>query len=257
MGPHEINETADLLDDLLNVLKTVPQGTSRLAYGVRETDEFREGLAKLRIRTGQLVNSFPEAHFPIANKAIVEFSAEVDDFVKLFPGEIQTLIFAADDLKTSWHIKVRPSIYALELALAVTPGVYLPEDPTLFAGKDRYLRDITIEINTAYRNGAYNACSVLLRRLLETLIIKAHTRNGTTSLAQNVNGEFYQLGKLIDDVTQNQLFGLTRNAYDAMPDLKRLGDWGAHNPNVLVRNTDLEPLKPKARLCFEELLGRI
>lgn len=246
-----------LLDDLLNVLRSVPNGIAQLAYGIEQTERFREGLAKLRTRTGQLMTSFPEAHFPIANRAILEFSEEVDTFVKLFPGEVQTLIMATDNLKTSWHIDVRPYIYALELALAVTPGVFVPEDPNLFTGKDRYLRDITIEVNTAYRNGAYNACSVLLRRLLETLIIKAHTRNGTAAMAQNANGEFYHLTRLIDDVTQNQLFGLTRNAYDAMPDLKRLGDWGAHNPNLLVRITDLEPLKPNARLCFEELLGKV
>jgi hypothetical protein len=257
MGPHEINEVADLLDGLLSILGRLPVGTVTLQYGIEPTDSFRESLAKLRTRTAQLVTGFPRDHFPIANRAIREFSNEVDTLVSIFPGDVQSLTAAANSLKTNWHIKVRPSIYALELALAVTPGVYLPEDPNLFAGRDRYLRDITIEINTAFRNGAYNACSVLLRRLLETLIIKAHTRNGTAEMATNAAGEFYHLAKLIDDVIRNQLFTLSRNAYDAMPDLKRLGDWGAHNPTVLIRHADLEPLKPKARLCFEELLAKV
>lgn len=257
MGPHEINETADFLDDLLNVLRNVPNGMATLQYGVDQTQRFSEALAKLRTRTSQLVTSFPEAHFPIANRAITEFSEEVDALVKIFPGRVEALTMAAYSLKTSWLIKVRPSVYALELALAVTAGVYLPEHSDLFAGKDRYLRDITVEVNTAFRNGAYNACSVLLRRLLETLIIKAHTRNGTVAMAQDANGEFHHLTRLIDDVTNNRLFGLSRNAYDAMPELKRLGDWGAHNPNVLVRVTDLEPLKANARLCFEELLRTV
>jgi hypothetical protein len=200
---------------------------------------------------------FPNDYFPVTNRAVRHFSNEVDGLVKIFPGDIQALSVALNSLKTNWHIQVRPSIYALELALAVTPGVYLPEGPNLFAGKDRYLRDITIEINTAFRNGAYNACSVLLRRLLETLIIKAHTRNGTAEMAVNSTGEYYHLGKLIDDVLERRHFGLSRNAYDAMPNLKQLGDWGAHNPNVLVRNTDLEPLKLNARLCFEELLNKV
>jgi len=257
MGPHEFNEIADFLDDMLAILKKLPAGTATLEYGTGQTDSFRESLAKLRTRTAQLVAGFPKEHFPIANRAIRQFSNEVDTLVSIFPGDVQAIGTAANSLKTNWHIKVRPSIYALELALAVTPGVYLPEDPNLFTGKDRYLRDITIEINTAFRSGAYNACSVLLRRLLETLIIAAHTRNGTVDMAVNASGEFYHLGKLIDDVTQNQLFRLSRNAYEAMPDLKRLGDWGAHNPKVLIRHTDLEPLKPKARLCFEELLGKV
>jgi hypothetical protein len=257
MGPHEINEVADLIDDMLSILGRVPAGTTTLEYGVKHTNSFRESLAKLRMRTAQLVNGFPKEHFPVANRAIRQFSNEVDALVSLFPGDVQALMAALDGMKTNWHIKVRTSVYALELALAITPGVYLPEDPGLFAGKDRYLRDITIEINTAFRNGAYNACSVMLRRLLETLIIKAHTRNGTAEMARNADGEFYQLGKLIDDVIGNQIFGLSRNAYEAMPDLKRLGDWGAHNPSILVRHTDLEPLKAKARVCFEELLAKV
>jgi hypothetical protein len=257
MGPHEIIEVADLLDDMLAILGGVPEGIATLEYGIAATDSFRESLAKLRTRTAQLVTAFPNEHFPIVNRAIRLFSNDVDALVRLFPGNVQALRDASEALKTNWHITVRPSIYTLELALAISPGVYLPEDPGLFAGKDRYLRDITIEINTAFRNGAYNACSVMLRRLLETLIIKAHTRNGTTEMATNRDGEFYHLGKLIDDVTANQIFGLTRSAYEAMPDLKRLGDWGAHNPSVLVRHTDLEPLKAKARLCFEELLAKV
>src|SRR4030042_5860331 len=190
MGPHEISEVADLIDDMLSILGRLPLGTTALEYDVGHTESFRENLLKLRMKSAQLVSGFPEEHFPIANRATREFSNEVDALVSLFPGDVQGLKVALNGMKTNWHIKVRTSVYVLELALAITPGVYLPEDPGLFAGKDRYLRDITIEINMAFRNGAYNACSVLLRRLLETLIIKAHTRNGTTEMAKNRNDEF-------------------------------------------------------------------
>jgi hypothetical protein len=49
-------------------------------------------------------------------------------------------------------------------------------------------------------------------------------------------------------------FGLSRNALEALPKLKRIGDWGAHNRNVLIRESDIEGIKVDARLCFEELL---
>lgn len=257
MGPHEIKEVADYLDDILATLSRIPPGSSTLEYGSPLTDLVREGLANLRTKTGQLLASFPNNYFPITNRAVRDFSSHVATVVRLFPGEVHALEDAVNSLKNEWHIDVWPAIYALELALAVTPGVYLPEDPNLFLGRDRYLRDITIEVNSAFRNGAYNACSVLLRRLLETLIIKAHTRSGSATMAVNEDGEFFHLGKLIEDVVTNRLFGLSRNAYEAMPALKLLGDWGAHNPNVLVRHSDLEPLKTKARLCFEELLAKV
>lgn len=158
-------------------------------------------------------------------------------------------------MKTIWHLEVRPSIYSLELALAVTGGVYLPEEPALFRGKERIFRDIAIEVNICYRNGASNACSVLLRRLVVSLIIKVHQNRGTVTTATNpTNGKFYKLDKLIDDIRATNLFTLSQNALDALPELKRLGDWGAHNRNIFVNRTDLDNIKTNARLCFEELL---
>src|SRR5207253_5309755 len=100
----------------LNVLRSVPNGMTTLEYGVDQTQRFSEALAKLRTRTSQLVTSFSEAHFPIANRGITEFSEGVDGLVKIFPGRVEALAMAAYSLKTSWLIKVRPSVYALELA---------------------------------------------------------------------------------------------------------------------------------------------
>ena len=121
--------------------------------------------------------------------------------------------------------------------------------------KERILRDISFEVNICYRNGASNACSVLLRRLVETLILKVHQNKGTTALATDpVTGRFYKLEKLIDDLISTNPFGLTQNSLEALPHLKRLGDWGAHNRNISVNRTDLDEIKANARLCFEELL---
>jgi hypothetical protein len=256
MGPYEIRQATEILDSVIKDLAALPDD-AELTYGLPQTEGLRTQLANLRIHAGLLCTGFTEEHFPVANRAIREYTADVDVLITLFPEDKKGLWTTSIRLKNAWHLKVLPSIYALELALAISPGVYLPEDPALFSGKDRYLRDITFEINLCYRNGAYNACSVLIRRLLETLIIGAHTKNGTQAVAQNGAYEFHHLTKLIEDVVAGHYFNLSRNAYEAMPDMKRVGDWGAHNPNVLVRRTDLDALRASARLCFEELLNRL
>lgn len=257
MGPHEINETAELIDDLLDILSAAGKVSTVLEYGQDSTDRFRESLAKLRTNLHKLNANFHSSHFPLVSEALGDFSENFTAYLQLFPGNIEELQKQTYNLKSAWQIMVRPQIYALELALAISPGVYLPEDSAIYQGKDRQLREIALEINITYRHGAYNSCSVLLRKLLETLIIKLYTKTGQAQLAQNTAGEFYQLGKLIDDVTANSAFGLSRNAYNAMPELKRLGDWGAHNPNAMVRFMDLEDVKVMARLCFEELLAKL
>ncbi len=253
MGPRELTEVGDLVDSLPTILDSI--ATPELDYSQPNTKVFRANIAELRSKANELVGIYPREAFPLANKAIKRFANKVEVIVKMFPGEVQVQRINAEELKNIWHLEVRPSIYSLELALAVTGGVYLPEEPSLFRGKERILRDISFEVNICYRNGASNACSVLLRRLVETLILKVHQNRGTTALATDpVTGRFYRLEKLIDDLIATNPFGLTQNSLEALPHLKRLGDWGAHNRNISVNRTDLDEIKVNARLCFEELL---
>ena len=253
MGPKELKELGDLTDNLPEVLATI--ATPTFDYLNQGTRTFRESIAELRSKANELVGIFPREAFPLASRAVKRFANKVDAIVYSFPGNVAEQRRYCEELRNIWHLEVRPAIYSLELALAVAGGLYLPEDPTLFRGHNRILRDISLEVNVCYRNGAFNACSVLLRRLIEALIIHGHERRGTTHLATNTNtNRFYKLDKLIDDLVANNLFGLTRNSLEALPRLKRLGDWGAHNRNISVRRADLDGIKDDARLCFEELL---
>jgi len=254
MGPRELTEVGDLVDSLFTILDLIT--TPELAYSNPNTSAFRANITKLRFKANELVGIYPREAFPLVSKAIKRFANKVDVIVQTFPGDVHTQKINSEELRNIWHLEVRPSIYSLELALAVTGGVYLPEDPSLYKGKDKILRDIAFEVNICYRNGASNACSVLLRRLVETLIIKVHENKGTTDSATNpASRQFYKLEKLIDDLIATNPFGLTRNALKALPHLKRLGDWGAHNRNLSVRRSDLEDIKADSRLCFEELLN--
>lgn len=47
-------------------------------------------------------------------------------------------------------------------------------DPTLIAGTRGYLEKVADQINGTYENGWYDACAVMLRRFVETLIIETY-----------------------------------------------------------------------------------
>lgn len=257
MGPRDIAEMGELLEELGKILAKANRDSGSLQYGDPKTREFRERLAELRKHSANLLNDFPRDAFPLIARAVKELSNRVNTLVAEFPGSIADHTQAIEELKTTWFIKVKPEIYRVEVALAVTAGVVLPEDPAMFTGKDKYVREIVFEINRSFRNGAYNGCSVLMRRLVETLIIQAHEKKGTVASVTNpTTGHFHKLEKLIDSLAATNPLDLSRNALNALPKLKRLGDWGAHNRNVLIRQSDVESIKADARLCFEELLRR-
>jgi Domain of unknown function (DUF4145) len=255
MGPRDLAEMDELLEELGDILNSANPNSGNLGYDDPKTPDFRAHLAELRRRSAELVKNFPSDSFPLIARSVRKLSNHVGTLVADFPGNINNHKQMVEGLKTVWALQVRPEIYRVEIALAVSAGVILPEDHMIFKGKDKYLREITYEINRCFRNGAYNGCSVLMRRLLETLIIQAHEKKGTVSTAQNPStGFFYKLEKLIDDLIASNPFGLSRNALEALPKLKRIGDWGAHNRNLLIRESDIEDIKADARLCFEELI---
>lgn len=255
MGPRDLAEMDELLEELAGILTAASSSGNTLTYANPHTSAFREKLAELRRRSSELTKNFPHDSFPLISAAAMKLSNAVNTLVAEFPGNIRKHKRAVEALRTIWALNVRPEIYRVELALAVTAGVILPEDQNLFSGKDKYLREITFEINRCFRNGAYNGCSVLIRRLLETLIIQSYEKKGLAATVQNqANGQYFKLEKLIDDLIATNPFGLSRNALGALPKLKRIGDWGAHNRNILIREQDIEGIKAEARLCFEELL---
>jgi hypothetical protein len=254
MGPRELAEMDELLEELGRILTEADAHSDSLEFEDPTTKEFRERLAELRKLSGELLNTFPRDTFPLVARAMKSLANAVNSLVADFPGSIHDHKRTVEVLKTVWFLRVKPEIYRVELALAETGGVILPEDPALFRGRDKYLREIVFEINRCFRTGAYNGCSVLMRRLLETLIIQVHEKMGIVATAQNADGHYHKLDKLIDDVILGNPFALSRNALDALPKLKRTGDWGAHNRNILIRRSDIEDIKADARVCFEELL---
>jgi hypothetical protein len=91
-----------------------------------------------------------------------------------------------------------------------------------------YIERITNQVNGAYENGWYDACVVMIRRLIETLIIEAFEHHSIAGKIKNPSGDFVYLRELIDK-------NLGRNARQALPKLKDIGDKSAHSRRYVAR----------------------
>jgi hypothetical protein len=64
---------------------------------------------------------------------------------------------------------------------------------TLVRGTRGYIERIANQVNGAYENGWYDACAVMIRRLLETLIIEAFEKHQLIHKIKNPSGDFFTL----------------------------------------------------------------
>ena len=117
-----------------------------------------------------------------------------------------------------------------------------------------YIEKVVNQINGAYENGWYDACAVMIRRLIETLIIEAFEHHGIANKIQNTNGDFLYLRDLINFTLSETTWNLGRNTKKALPKLKDIGDRSAHSRRYLAHRLDIDKVIDDLRVVAQELI---
>ena len=123
---------------------------------------------------------------------------------------------------------------------------------SLVRGTRGYIEKFSNQINGAYENGWYDACAVMLRRLIETLIIETFEHHNITRAIQNSAGDFLYLRDLIDKTLAEKTWNLSRNTKQALPKLKDVGDKSAHSRRYVAQRGDIQPLLADIRTVVQE-----
>ena len=124
----------------------------------------------------------------------------------------------------------------------------------LVRGTRGYVERITHQINGTYSNGWYDSCAVMIRRLIETLIIESFENNNIAQVIKNSSGDFYYLSDLISKTLSEPSWNLSRNARQALPKLKDIGDKSAHSRRFNAVRNDIDKINAEIRVVVQELV---
>lgn len=124
----------------------------------------------------------------------------------------------------------------------------------LVRGTRGYIERITHQINGTYSNGWYDSCAVMIRRLIETLIIESFENNNIAQVIKNSSGDFYYLSDLISKTLSEPSWNLSRNARQALPKLKDIGDKSAHSRRFNAVRNDIDKINAEIRVVVQELV---
>jgi hypothetical protein len=118
-----------------------------------------------------------------------------------------------------------------------------------------YIERVVHQINGAYANGWYDACAVMMRRLIETLIIESFEKHGISAKIKGTSGDFLFLRDLITVTLNETSWNLSRNTKkQALPRLKDVGDLSAHSRRYVAQRKDIDKLVQDLRVVVQELL---
>lgn len=161
---------------------------------------------------------------------------------------------------------VRQALAAARAIEDAVPGTSLPPSESaapdkqpvvphsLFKGTRGYLERIAFQVNACYEAASYDACAVMIRRLIEVLIIETFDAKGKASDIKNASGDFLYLGDLIGKLLAETSWSLGRNTKTALPKLKSIGDQSAHSRRYNARREYIDEIIIDVRTVAEELL---
>lgn len=238
------------LQALIGTVRTARKNRCNLATHPFYSRRGRSGLAALRKALLLLKRTYP----PDASPGV---ASQVSQLEGLMARATDTL--ASNPIELLRLLEEMAFITSADLA-AELDGVgagrgnggtpLFPED--IIDDRRGILRKVLHEANKCYEVECFNASAAMIRRLVESLIIEAFEHHVIAETIK-ASGEYLEFGALIGKATGEPKLGLTRTARRGLPDLKFLGDLGAHNRKALVRRDDLDRVRNQARLAVEEL----
>ncbi len=159
-------------------------------------------------------------------------------------------------LKVLARTQIRQSIESI--LGAAKPAVdqelgYLPQD--VWKNTRGYIEKVCIQLNGCYQFGFMDAVSVLLRRLVETLIIEAYEKLGRDADIKDGSGNFFMLRDLIARACDSHPISLGRDAKESLKQIKELGDRSAHNRRYNANPSDLNKVQSGVRVVADELIN--
>lgn len=117
-----------------------------------------------------------------------------------------------------------------------------------------YIHSVAEQVNGCYQFGFFDGASVLVRRLVETLLIEAYEHEQKETRIRGKDGDYVMLSGIINDAVDRKGLSLGRDSKRSLKSLKELGDRSAHNRRFVAGKQDLDRLQSGLRVVVEELV---
>jgi hypothetical protein len=142
-----------------------------------------------------------------------------------------------------------------KLPSEVTPTGDQPVLPqSLFVSARGYIEKIAHQINRCYASTCYDACAVMIRRLIEVLIIEIYVHHKRDhEIRDAVTGGHLRLSDLVDKAMAD-FPRLAKNTRKALGRLKTYGDLSAHSVRFSARREYIDDEIIGLRTAVEDLL---
>ncbi len=141
---------------------------------------------------------------------------------------------------------------ALE-SLAVIPPEFLPLE--MLTGTRGYVEEVAGQINRSFRCNSYDACAVMIRRLLETLIIEVYEKKGLADKIKDTGGNYLMFTELVSKLVATPETPVGRTTRTELPKIAKVLNNCAHNRVFNIGRPQLVSYQTDIQIAVQELMG--
>ena len=131
---------------------------------------------------------------------------------------------------------------------SILPEILLQETKRI------YLVKLAKQINSSYENNLFDACSLMMRRLLEVLLIHCFENAKIESDVKDADGNYQNLKTLINKAVSRPEIKISNDVKKDIDKFRELGNLSAHRVKYNCRRDDVRTSKLEYRAIIEELL---
>ena len=243
--------TIDTIPDLLKAANHCIIVARRHGKPLTGNNNYAHKFLELRAKSVQISKSLRQK---LAN-------AESND-AKIAIEKINTLLETFFDPITTKRSEIQKEILFIHKSVVESVLVDVPDYQPIgdlfpleiIAETRGYIENIGKQANGCFEKGWYDACAVMLRRLLETLIIECYERYYIADLIKGRDGNFLNLRGLITLFLNETTWNPSRNKKVSLPKLKEIGDLSAHSRRYTSKKSDIKSIQSDIRIVIQELV---
>ena len=253
MTPELATETVSsflrICQELFNISKTAFKNRKSLRGANPYGNKFQSGLIALGKLKESLNHILQAVELDVSSRGEVNTSVQI---IESDTEQVSNRLVALNKIKYICESQVLPKIERLQHEVIPLTEQVLPID---VVRKTRgNIEHIVLQANGCYENKWFDACAVMIRRLVETLIIEVYESKGRGKEITDRDNHFLMLRELIDKILNDSAWTLARETKQSLPNLKLLGDRSAHNRHYLAKKPDIDKHLSGLRVVVDDLL---
>ena len=245
-----VDQVGYYLREAEDVARVANRGNKSLAGSNLYAEKFHT----YQIQTGRLLRKLQASVSLIANRGLEQTMLDIDEELTYFFNPKTSLTDRRDlrrHIETLTKTEIEPALQSR--GEKDQDDEFLPMQ--IVDGTRGYVCKVARQINVCFQNDCLDACGVMIRRLIETLIIEVFEKKGISDRITDANGNYILFKDLVNKLVSTQETPIGKTTRQKLPNIAVVLNNCAHSRAFNISRGQLMQYQTPIVIATQELVG--